>query len=104
MPSIRSPRLVAEACFVALTWLLAGIAYLLGRRNGAIAPLFFASVFVLAAEFTYDVNTYADGQIGGRTATPLGRFANRVGFALLWPAALLTFAFGVIVLMTGAYV
>ncbi|HEX2714188.1 MAG TPA: hypothetical protein VHM88_18500 [Candidatus Acidoferrales bacterium] len=98
---IWSRRLVVEAFFVALTWLLAGIAYLLGR-HGATAPLIFAGVFVVGAEYAYDVNTYASEWIGGRAVTPLGRFSNRLSFVLLWPAALLSFAFGVIVLITGA--
>lgn len=51
------PTLVGEACFVALTWLSAGIAYLLSR-HAAISPLFWAGVTVVAAEVTYAVNTY----------------------------------------------
>lgn len=98
-----SPRLAAEACFVALTWLLAGIAYLLSR-HGAVSPLVWAGVFVVAAEAQYAVNTYASEAIGGRAVSALGRFANRLSFALLWPIALFTFAFGAIVLVTDAHV
>ena len=70
---IWSRRLVVKGFFVALTWPLAGIGYLLGRHC-ATAPLIFAGVFVLGAEYAYDVNTYASEWIGGRALTPVRAF------------------------------
>ena len=101
---IRNPpkRVVAEACFVALAWLLAGIAYLLDR-HAATSPLLWAGLLVVWAELAYDINTYASDFVGGRAVTPLGRFANRLSFALLWPAALVAFAYGAIVLIAGQH-
>ena len=93
-------RLVGEACFVALAWLLAGISNLLSR-HAATEPLLVAGVFVLAGEVVYDVNTYASNAIGGRAVTPLGRFANRLSFVLLWPMALVVFAFGAILFFSS---
>lgn len=100
MTSIRSWRLVGEACFVALTWVLAGIAYLLSR-HAAISPLFWAGAMVVAAELTYAVNTYASEAIGARAVSPLGRFANRLSFVLLWPMAFVVFAVGAILLVAS---
>jgi hypothetical protein len=97
---ISSPRVVGESCFVALTWLLAGIAYLLSR-HAAISPLFWAGAAVVAAEVTYAVNTYASEAIGGRAVSALGRFANRLSFVLLWPIAFVVFAVGAILLFTS---
>lgn len=95
------PRLIGEASFVALAWLLAGIAYLLSR-HAATSPLFYAGLFAVGAELVYDLNTAGSNVIGGRAVSPLGRFANRLSFVMLWPMAVLTFAFGAIVLVTGA--
>lgn len=95
-------RLITEACFVAVAWVLAGVGYLLSRQT-ATEPFFLAGVFVVAAEFAYDVNTYASNWIGGRAVTPLGRFANRLSFVLLWPAALVSFAVGTILLITSQH-
>jgi hypothetical protein len=101
---IRNPpkRVVAEVCFVALAWLLAGIAYLLDR-HAATSPLLWAGLLVVWAELAYDINTYASDFVGGRAVTPLGRFTNRLSFVLLWPAALVIFAFGAFVLITGQH-
>ena len=103
IPRIRNPpkRVVGEACFVALAWLLAGIAYLLDR-HAATSPLFWAGVLVVWAELAYDINTYASDFIGGRAVTPLGRFADRLIF-VLWPVALVIFGYGAFVLITGQH-
>lgn len=100
---IRSslPRLVGEVCFIALTWLLAGIAYLL-NRHAATAPLLVAGFLVVGAEYAYDVNTYASTWIGGRAVSPLGRFANLLSFVLGWPMALVAFAVGAILFFTSS--
>jgi hypothetical protein len=104
MDRIRNPakRVVGEACFVALAWLLAGIAYLLDR-HAATSPLLWVGLLVVWAELAYDINTYASDFVGGRAVTPLGRFANRLSLVLLWPAALVIFAYGAFVLITGQH-
>ena len=100
---IQNPpkRVVGEACFVALAWLLAGIAYLLDR-HAATSPLLWAGGLVVWAELAYDINTYASNAIGGRAVTPLGRFADRLIF-VLWPVALVIFGYGAFVLITGQH-
>lgn len=104
IPRIRNPpkRVVGEACFVALAWLLAGIAYLLDR-HAATSPLLLAGLLVVWSELAYDINTYASDFVGGRAVTPLGRFANRLTFVMLWPSALVIFAYGAFVLISGQH-